>query len=131
MRMNIGEVAALADVPTATVRYYERRGLIAEAPRTPSGYRQYGPGTAERVRFIKRAQNLGFSLEQIQEMLELRVENPAAAPEVEAKIREKVAQVRRKIRDLQKMEAVLDRLVASCKSRTCTPECPILDVIEP
>ena len=78
--MKISEVAALAGVPTATVRYYERRGLIAQAPRTGSGYRTYGSDTATRLRFIKRAQDLGFSLEEIQELLGLRVEDSAAAP---------------------------------------------------
>jgi MerR family copper efflux transcriptional regulator len=130
MEMTIGEVVELAGVPVPTVRYYERRGLIAEAPRTPAGYRQYGPETAERLRFIKRAQELGFTLEEIRELLELRVEDPAAGPVVEAKTREKISQVREKIRDLQRMEEVLDRLTAFCRSRTPTSESPILDARE-
>lgn len=62
MTMRIGEIAALAGVPTATVRYYERRGLIAAPARSRAGYRQYGLETARRLRFIKRAQALGFTL---------------------------------------------------------------------
>lgn len=127
--LTIGELAARAGVPTPTVRYYERRGLIAEAPRTPSGYRQYRPETAERLRFIKRAQELGFSLEEVQEFLDLRVDDPASCGAVEARTREKIGQVRQKIRELERMETVLERLVASCEARTASAECPILEML--
>jgi DNA-binding transcriptional MerR regulator len=70
--MRIGEIAVQAGVPTATVRYYERRGLVPRAPRTASGYRAYGPDVVRRLRFIKHAQELGFALEDIQHMLALR-----------------------------------------------------------
>lgn len=129
MTMNIGEVAALAGVPTATVRYYERRGLIAKAPRTGAGYRKYGPDTVERLRFIKRAQELGFTLDEVQQMLELRVDDPAACPLVEAKTRTKVAQVERKIRELSRMRDVLEGLADSCRSHVPTAECPILEAL--
>lgn len=125
--MKISEVAALAGVPTATVRYYERRGLIAQAPRTGAGYRTYGSDTATRLRFIKRAQDLGFSLEEIQELLELRVEDPAACPVVEARTREKIAEVERKIRELSRMRETLEGLVESCRTHAPTAECPILE----
>lgn len=129
MQMNIGEMAALAGVPTATVRYYERRGLIAKAPRTGAGYRKYGPDTAQRLRFIKRAQELGFTLEDIQELLHLRVEDPAACPAVEAKAREKVAQVEGMIRELTRMRDVLEGLAESCRTHSPTAECPILETL--
>lgn len=127
--MNIGQLAALAGVPTATVRYYERRGLIAQAPRTVAGYRQYGPDTAKRLRFIKRAQELGFSLDGIGELLALRVDDPAACPRVEAKTREKIAQVERMIGELSRMHQVLEGLAASCRTRVPTAECPILEAL--
>ncbi len=76
--LRIGDVAAAAGVPAATVRYYERRGLLPRAPRTPAGYRQYGTETPRRLRFIRHAQELGFSLEEIQSMLALRSDDPAA-----------------------------------------------------
>ena len=129
MTMTIGEVADLAGVPTATVRYYERRGLIDRAPRTGSGYRQYGPDTAERLRFIKRAQDLGFSLDEIQELLALRVDDPAACPAVEAKARSKIAQVEHMIRDLTRIRDVLEGLAESCRTHAPTAECPILDAL--
>ena len=129
MRMIIGDVAALAGVPTATVRYYERRGLIAKPPRTESGYRQYGQEVVERLRFIKRAQELGFTLEEIHDLLDLRVEDTAACLMVEAKTREKLEQVRRKIRELQRLEAALEGLAVSCRNRTPTAECPMLEAL--
>lgn len=129
MGMTIGEIAARASVPTATIRYYEGRGLIPEAPRTSSGYRQYGADAAERLRFIKRAQDLGFTLDDVQDLLALRVDDPAACPVVEAKTREKIEQVRRKIQELERMEAALERLAESCADRRATVECPILDLL--
>ena len=127
--MTIGEVAALAGVPPATIRYYEGRGLIPQAPRTSSGYRQYGTDAAERLRFIKRAQELGFTLEDVHELLGLRVEDPSVCPVVGAKTREKIRQVRQKIRELQRMEETLERLAAACAERRPTAECPILGIL--
>lgn len=129
MAMTIGEVAVRAGVPVATVRYYERRGLIAQPRRTTSGYRQYGAETVERLRFIKRAQEMGFSLEEVQELLELRVDDPAACPVVEAKTREKMTQVRQKVRELERLQAVLERLASSCRSHTPRSEYPILEML--
>lgn len=127
--MTIGQLARLAGVPAATVRYYERRGLIERAPRTGSGYRKYGPATAERLRFIKRAQDLGFSLDEIRELLALRVDDPAACAAVEAKARHKIAQVDRMIRDLARIRDVLDGLAESCRTHAPTADCPILDAL--
>ena len=129
MAMNIGEIAALAGVPAATVRYYEKRGLIAEPPRTDSGYRKYGADTAKRLRFIKRAQELGFTLDDIRELLELRVDDPAACSVVETKTRDKLAQVERMVRELTRMQDVLEGLVDSCRSHHPTAECPILEAL--
>lgn len=127
--MNIGQLATLAGVPTATVRYYERRGLLAKAPRSRAGYRKYAPDTAKRLRFIKRAQELGFGLEDIGELLALRVDDPTACPLVEAKTREKIVQVARMVRELSRMHEVLEGLAASCRTRAPTAECPILEAL--
>lgn len=122
----IGELAALAGVPTATVRYYERRGLIAPARRTPSGYRQYGADAARRLRFIKHAQELGFSLEEIQRMLALRSEDPAACAQVQALTRQKVRAVRQRLMELRRLEASLEVLTRSCAMHEPADPCPIL-----
>ena len=127
--MRIGRLAELAGVPTPTVRYYERRGLIAEPKRSAGGYRDYDEGTPERIRFIKRAQDLGLSLEEIEELLALRVEKAESCAMVEAKTREKIADVQRRIRELQRLEAVLSRLANSCAERTRTSECPVLEML--
>lgn len=127
--MRISEVAALAGVPTATVRYYERRGLIAEAARTPAGYRQYGPEAARRLRFIKHSQELGFSLEEIQQMLALRIDDPAACARVEATTREKIQAVRQRLAELRRLERTLQDLVHACDRQRPTEPCPILGVL--
>lgn len=127
--MKIGEVAALAGVPVATVRYYERRGLIAEAERTPSGYRQCDADTARRLQFIKHAQALGFALEDIQQMLELRSDDQAACARIEALTRDKVHTVRQRLTELQRLERTLQDLVGACARHELTEPCPVLAVL--
>lgn len=124
--MKIGEVAALAGVPVATVRYYERRGLIADAERTPSGYRQYDADAARRLRFIKHAQELGFSLEDIQQILALRSDDPAACARIEALTRDKVRAVRERLVELERLEHTLQDLVGACERHASSAPCPVL-----
>lgn len=127
--MTIGEVAVLAELPVSTVRYYEKRGLIPEPPRTASGYRHFPPEAVGRLRFVKRAQALGFALEEIGELLDLRVEDGSACEAVEARTRAKLADVRGRIEALRRMEAVLEDLATSCRSPTPTEECPLLGTL--
>jgi Hg(II)-responsive transcriptional regulator len=127
--MKIGELGALAGVPAATVRYYERRGLIAQASRTASGYRQYGPDAARRLRFIKHAQELGYSLEEIQQMLELRIDDPAACARVEATTREKIRAVQQRLSELRHLEHALQALVGTCEQHDVREPCPIFAVL--
>lgn len=124
--LNIGEVAALAGVPAATVRYYERRGLLPAPSRTRSGYRQYGPDAAHRLAFIKHAQALGFSLDEIRELLELRVTDASSCSQVEAATQEKIRGIKQRIAELQRMQRTLEGLVRSCRARRPTVECPVL-----
>ena len=130
MTMTIGKLADSAGVNVATVRYYERRGIIPEPPRTDSGYRQYNAGAVSRLRFIKRAQDLGFTLEEIEDLLALRVDDTAACQAVESATRTKLASVESKIRELERLRAVLRRLVHSCEERERTAECPVLEMLE-
>ena len=129
MALTIGQVATAANVNVQTIRYYERRGMFAAPRRTPSGYRQYGHDAVSRLRFIKHAQELGFSLNEIQELLALRVRHGAACDAVERKTRDKIALVQHRIRDLQRMKRTLDRLAAACAARRPTDECPILEAL--
>src|SRR5229473_2876164 len=113
MPLTISKVATAADVNIQTIRYYERRGLIPTPRRTPAGYRQYAEEAVARLRFIKHAQELGFSLQEIQELLGLRVRHGAACDTVERKTRQKIEVVQQKIRDFQRMKRTLERLAAA------------------
>lgn len=130
MAMTIGQLAARAGVNVQTVRYYERRELMPEPARTSSGYRQYSTGAVDRLRFIKRAQDLGFTLGEIAGLLALRIEHGSACGPVETQAREKIDVVERKIAELESMRRTLDRLVDACKAREPTAECPILEALE-
>ncbi len=130
MRLKISEVASEAGVNAQTLRYYERRGILAEPARTPAGYRQYQPEAVTRVRFIKRAQDLGFTLDEVQELLELRVGQGAACDAVEARARANLDRVSDKIRQLTRLKQVLTDLVGSCQRTQETEECPILEALE-
>lgn len=130
--LTIGKVASRADVNIETIRYYERRGLLAEPPRTASGYRQYSAEAVDRLRFIKRAQELGFSLEEIRDLLELRLHRASAeaCETVASRTREKIHLVDRKLAHLARMKASLERLAEACRLREPTGECPVLEALE-
>jgi Hg(II)-responsive transcriptional regulator len=130
MGLRIGQLASAASVNVQTVRYYERRGLLGTKRRTPAGYRDYDPDAITRIRFIKHAQALGFSLSEIEDLLALRVRHGAACAAVEQRTREKIAVVDRKIRELRHLKDSLERLATSCESRTSTAECPMLESLE-
>ncbi len=129
-RLTIGALARAAGVGIETVRFYERKGLLPEPPRTPSGYRQYPGDTVDRLKFIRRAQGLGFALREISELLDLRVDEVAACGPVEAQAREKLEQVAGKIEELRRIETALKRLVEACEAREPTSDCPILEELD-
>jgi len=128
--LTIGQLAGRAGVHLETVRYYERRGLLPRPPRSRSGYRQYPPDAVRRVRFIKRAQGLGFTLEEIEDLLALRVQHGRGCGAVEREARGVVARVESRIAELERMRTVLAKLVTACEERRATEECPILDALE-
>lgn len=128
--MMIGQLARQAGVNIETVRYYERRGLLPEPVRTSAGYRRYDREAVARLGFIRRAKRLGFTLHEIEELLDLRVRDPAACRTMGRRTRDKLAVVRRKIRELQAMERSLRQLSESCEARRRTGECPILDALD-
>lgn len=125
--LTIGRAAKAADVNVETLRYYERRGLLPEPPRTESGYRLYDTESVTRLRFIKEAQSLGFTLEEIQELLVLRVDSENSCADVRARAEQKVTDIEDKIRSLQQMRNALQKLVAACASGGPTGECPFLE----
>jgi Hg(II)-responsive transcriptional regulator len=130
MTLTIGQVATAADVNVQTIRYYERRGMFAPSRRTAAGYRQYADDAIVRLRFIKHAQDLGFSLKEIQELLNLRVRHGAACDAVERKTRDKITLVQERIHHLQRMKRTLERLATACAARRSTDDCPILEALE-
>jgi len=130
MALTIGQVATAANVNVQTIRYYERRGMFPASRRTAAGYRQYAEDAVARLRFIKHAQELGFSLKEIQELLALRVRHAAACDAVERKTRAKIALVEGRIEELQRLKRTLERLAAACEARRPTADCPILEVLE-
>lgn len=128
--LKIGTVASRADVGVETVRFYERQGLIKEPPRTSSGYRQYPEETIVHLQFIRRAQEVGFSLREIDELISLKLDPSADRPEVKARAEGKVAEIEAKIRDLQRMKNALTDLVGACNGHGSVRECPILEAMD-
>lgn len=130
MPLTIGEVAKAANVNTETIRYYEREGLLPEPPRTRAGYRQYTRDAVRRVRFMKRAQALGFTLAEISTLLSLRVNRGSACQEVLTEATHTVSRIDEKIGELERMRSALGRLIRACRSRRSMTDCPILDALE-
>lgn len=127
--MKIGQVASASGVGVETVRYYERRGLIAEPPRRASGYRSYPPHAVERIRFIRRAKELGFSLREIRELLQLRVDPDCTCATIRGRAKAKIADVESRIRELEVMRRALVEITRQCDGDGPGSECPILDAI--
>lgn len=129
--LTIGQLAKQAGVGVETIRFYEREGLIAEPKRRPSSrYRQYPPQAVGRVRFIRRAKELGFTLKEIQELLELRVDPGSTCANVRQRAREKIADIEQRIDSLARMKDALERLAKKCRGKGPTTECPILEEID-
>ncbi len=128
--MTRSQVAKQAGVGSETVRFYEQRGLIPDPPRTPSGYRHYDASYVERIQFIQRAQQLGFSLNEIRGLLDLRVDATADAGEVRRRARAKRTEVEAKLRDLERIHAALSELIDACCGHGPTSACPILDALD-
>jgi len=105
--MTIGKVAKQAGVGVETVRFYEREGLLEEPPRRPSGYRQYPQDTVERLQFIKRAKELGFSLKEVKELLALRITPGTTCGQIKKRAEAKVNDIEDRIRSLQRMKRAL------------------------
>jgi len=129
-RLKIGEVARRANVNLQTIRYYERRRLLAEPPRSAGNYRLYTPETVQRVRFIKRAQELGFTLEEIQELLSLRAAPKVQCAKVRARAEAKAADIEKRIRGLRAMQQSLIALIKECEDSGPVSKCPILDALD-
>ena len=128
--LTTAEVAKQGGVNLETIRYYERRGLLPKPPRTPSGYRTFGADAVRRLRFIKHAQELGFSLKEIKELLALRVDARTSCADVRRRTEAKIADIEQKLRALRAMKMALVRLTAACVGRGPVSACPILESLD-
>lgn len=128
--LTIGEVARLAQVNIETLRYYERRGLLLKPSRSPSNYRLYPREAVRRVRFIKQAQELGFTLKEIQELLSLRATPGAGCADVLERAELKIKAIDEKVHTLQAMRKALSALMGQCAGRGPITECPILESLD-
>lgn len=122
-RLTTGALAKAAAVNIETIRYYERSGLLKQPPRTPSGYRQYSAETVRRIRFIKRAQQLGFTLVEIRTLLALQFETHLTCDDFRQQAEAKITEIEKKIASLVAMKDDLLSLVMQCEvgtSEMCT-----------
>lgn len=126
--LTIGGVADAAGVRVETIRYYERRGLVPQPGKTPGAYRRYGSGHVDRVRFIKRAQALGFSLEEVATLLQL--EDGTDRRSIRRIAGARLDETRRRIADLQRIEKALSHLLHDCESHARSARCPIIAAIQ-
>lgn len=124
----IGVLSTETGVNIETIRYYEKIGLIPAPPRTEGRQRVYDSAHFKRLTFIRRGRELGFSLDQIRELLGLVRGHYLTCDEVKAMTEEHVTDIRRKIKDLKKLERVLTELAAKCSGKA-VPDCPILDAL--
>lgn len=128
--ITISELARLAGVKLPTVRFYERRGMLPKPRRSTLGHRLFDGEDLLRIRFIKQAQSLCFSLEEVKELLALRIDPDTNREKVRRRAEVKAEQVKEKTRRLRAIERVLRRLVAECRGRGMAPGCPILEALE-
>ena len=129
--MTIGRVARGAGVGVETIRFYERRGLIEQPPKPAfGGFRVYPDEIVGRVRFIRQAQVLGFSLREIDDLLSLRADPKTDSEDVRKRATAKLAEVNRKITELERIRAALDTLIAACPGGGALRACSIMDVLE-
>jgi Cu(I)-responsive transcriptional regulator len=129
MSMNIGQAAKTSGVSAKMIRHYESVGLFAQAMRTESGYRQYGDKEIRTLRFIRHSRALGFSIEQIRELLGLWQDRKRPSRLVRALAQAHIAELDEKLKELQAMKATLEHLVHGCHGDE-RPDCPIIDELE-
>ena len=127
--LTIGRVAQSAGVAIDTIRFYEREGLLPEPRRRPSGYREYDQGTVARLRFIRRAKDLGFTLEEIRELLALSADRHGGVEGVRERAAARLQAIEERIAELQRVRDGLSELVEACPGHGAPEDCPILKAL--
>jgi len=125
--LTVGRLAKEVGINLETIRYYERRGLISEPPRNKSGHRQYSQEAVKRTDFIKRCQTLGFSLKEIEEILELRITPESSCADMKSRVAKKLTDVDKKVDELVQIRDALNRLLKKCTGKGPIGSCPILE----
>jgi MerR family copper efflux transcriptional regulator len=127
--LTIGKIAKATDIGIETIRFYEKKGLLGEPLRRPSGYRIYGDKDILRLRFIRRAKDLGFTLKEIKELLELRDKHEKKKPVLRL-AKGKISDIEGKISSLKKMKHALESLTSSCDHGRLDEKCPLLSALD-
>lgn len=128
--LTISQVAKRGGVNIQTIRYYERQGLLAPKSRTEAAYRIFSSESVRRIRFIKRAQELGFSLKEIKDLLSLRIDAHTTQADIRKRTQTKIADIERKILHLQAIHASLLRMAEDCSGCGSLKDCPILESLD-
>ncbi|OGR80360.1 MAG: hypothetical protein A3I11_02790 [Elusimicrobia bacterium RIFCSPLOWO2_02_FULL_39_32] len=133
--LTIGQIAKKADVNVQTIYFYERKNLVTPVKRrdtaiSHSGYRIYSEAEVQKIRFIKNAQELGFSLKEISELLHLRISTKAQCGLVQLKAEKKLKSIEEKLKSLSQLKKVLGNLLNVCRNRKTTDACPILKSLQ-
>ncbi|MDN5871375.1 MAG: MerR family DNA-binding protein [Nitrococcus sp.] len=126
--IRIGELAELSGIGKETIRFYERQSLLPRPRRTASNYRRYPPEAVRRLQFIRRAKALGFTLDEIRELLSLQDANGDRA-QVKRLTERKLSQIRARIVELSRMEDALSRMHAQCSGEGAVQGCPIIETL--
>ena len=124
--LKIGAVARAAEGGVETIRYYERQGLLAQAERRPSGYRQYDEAVVARLRFIRQTKDLGFTLAEIRELLRLWFDTATRCEHVRTLAARKITEIDTKIASLKSMKRALGRVLKDCNRNETLAACPLL-----
>jgi MerR family transcriptional regulator, mercuric resistance operon regulatory protein len=127
-RLTIGALSEQTEVNIETIRYYERIGILPNPPRSAGGHRLYADEHTRRLVFIRRSRELGFSLEQVRELLGLSSGRRMVCAKVKTITEQHLADIRRRVRDLQRLERVLSAMAAQCRGDEFT-DCPILEAL--
>lgn len=129
MSMHISELARACGVNKETVRYYERKGLIKEPPRNESGYRVYSEETADRIRFIKRMQELDFTLKEIYLLLGVVDQDGERCKDMYVFTVQKIKEIEQKVQDLLRIQQLLEELKEKCPDEKAMYACPIIETL--
>ncbi|MFY0678743.1 MAG: heavy metal-responsive transcriptional regulator [Neptuniibacter sp.] len=129
-QLKIGQVAKQSGLTVETVRYYEQRGLIPEPQRLDSGYRVYPESILTRLNFINRCKDLGFSLQEISELLSIQIDPDNSSALVKEQVEHKISLVKEKISELQKLQDSLEQLSGMCCGEGSVSDCPIIDFLK-